>query len=504
MYYQPAHRPHHVHPHPGYRSSYITTGIFTSAPVIPIPTSFPLPLLSVIFAHLPDMPSLLACTRVCRAWCFVIQPHLMRSITIRSEKSLFQLWERLFRYPYLASYVRELSVNALESYKVVKRAWHLAQEASSYPDPSASLTACTWVLAVPPLLARMLTRLEVLRFEYLDSEALPEQFHNRECLGAFVPLREVSLSLCRMRSFEEFEWIVNCFAGVQTLSLNSTSLSSDSEWGAAEPSVDVYRRTSDIAPTTLKVGRLCDPKVIQRLIYSSACLQTVRRLEYHSMDAGNAAIVGNIFLDLSPNLEYLRFGCTFEGRPDASEAFVNNYLDLRRYRNLHTLHLSLFNLQDSSLTWVHYLLSQALPSYSTYPKLYQTQATPVATPTPHGYASSLPPSMPTNFPSTSFSAVSYGSITTTPQISKVVFDIWLSDPSQLEVPAWRGLVEILWRLTAAGAGEYGYGVGGIGPVKQVEFIQRGDMSFAEADKIIRQKMAVLGKGVVLVSSGEDW
>ena len=137
-------------------------------------------------------------------------------------------------------------------------------------------------------------------------------------------------------------------------------------------------------------------------------------------------------------------------------------MNFHLWPRLHTLHLTLLgNLIPAQLNWIPKSLVRALPEMR-------------------------PTSVASSSSSTSITTEHFCSL------RRVVLEIWLSHPSQLDNPVWNQAILILHRLVAGGRG-----------VRKIVVLQRGTLGLRETREAVENRVGSLREWVETCTDWND-
>ncbi|TCD64847.1 hypothetical protein EIP91_003551 [Steccherinum ochraceum] len=417
-----------------------------STPILCSQATLPVHLISYILRFLDppdDADTLLACMQTCRLWYLPAQMRLYKSIVVKDERSLFLLWDKLCTLPHLRRRVKEIRVRDSKTAWFRNSPFH-----SSWDNP-------LWLFSTPSRLAPLVPSVKLLSFEQIDWHKLrlredPPSLRWLSQWTTFSSLQQVKLSSCAFSCFREFEMVMMSLPVLDHLNLDAVT------WGdRSAATADALRadsRRERLAFEALTIGRQCDMNSIVMWILATSTLGRIKRLEILAGHESDPEVVVPFITRFCDTLEYLTVGCN--GMAQSLSSVVVVYTDFHNWPRLHTLHLVLGSMAVENVGWTLISLSRAMP---TLPSSHT-----------HCPFKQCSPQLPCTICSSSVSVTS---------IRRVVFELFLASPRELDNPLWDQIVWIMTNLVANGRG-----------VRKIVFIQRGSMPYVQADYVIKMRM----------------
>ncbi|TCD65209.1 hypothetical protein EIP91_002995 [Steccherinum ochraceum] len=436
---------HHPHSPSNGRPGYLTS------PIRFPQNTFPTNLLSHIFSYLDptdddDADTFAACAQTCKQWTIPAERRLYQSIVAHDERSLFLLWDKLDGSADLSQHVREIK---LKDSNRTGRVANFALHPRSERLPS-------WFLASPATLAPLAHNTSVLKIENINWRAfwLRNDLATTQWLSQwllFPPLQELSLTSCSFTSFSEFELVMTAFSRIRKLSMEYVS------WGehpiAMAEALRAVSRRQSIALNGIHVGFGCDIHTITMWLLGTSSMSTLESIEFDAGHEASPEILAPFLSQTRRTTRYLRIGCA--GMMHSLGPTLSIHISFHAWPLLRTFHLTLLGLAPERVNWVPICLARALPDIPRPSSLCPTKL--------------CMPAVACATCRTQFCA-----------IKTIVFDIWLSDPSELENPVWDHITLILHRLVAGGRG-----------VERIVFAQRGALSLLETDYVVKRRLGSL-------------
>ncbi|PCH43546.1 hypothetical protein WOLCODRAFT_18414 [Wolfiporia cocos MD-104 SS10] len=362
---------------------------------------------SIIDHHHADPAMLRTCALVSRSWVHASQYHLFYSITIDGPATLDRFIAMISKSR-LRSLIRDLRIKG---------------------DPNTRRPQ-NWIRKLlQKQLSNRLPRLHTLRIETIEwSSILGVDKDGFRVFTQFSTVGTLHLFGVEFPDIDTFRRLVLSFPHLSHLFLDTVSWDSCKTHGmlpvanmtprhvAPDRIEDITLANRRLQLASVVLGRSCDTEsLIPWLQRTSLDLCSV---ELPSVQFEEATLAGRFLKGLGSSLQYLRLGCKFDTAYDMA-THIGERIDLTQNSGLRTLNLVVSDLQRHVLPWVSPLLFQIANM----------------------------------------------------NVGRIVIDIWLYDPNQLQTEPWKRIHDHLKTLTRRS-------------VREVIFVHRGLLGEREARRAL--------------------
>lgn len=240
-----------------------------------------------------DPAALRACALASRRWRKASQYHIFRSVTITSEATLDRfadLTRSQPRGPVIASYVRELRLNAKSHWK-------------GYAASQA------WVTRVAVRLGPALAHIDTLHFEYIEWDQLrvePATF--LEFATSFARVSALHLHVCNFATFKDFENLVIVFQQLAHLALDIIAWRDDPAAAFQQP----VQLRLQLRLRSIHVRRYCTLHAIASWLMNTPSRASLTSVKFDTVDGADARAVGQLLRLLGRSLQHVKIGCKFD------------------------------------------------------------------------------------------------------------------------------------------------------------------------------------------------